>query len=110
MKLFTEKDLISIKNYTDLTVLEKFLNTFSVTKKSKFKDDVWLLDTKPDERTIIFKINSLTLENKKVLLLWKLVLFLILSNMTKIKIRNKGILNISYNFKQLVLFLYKKNI
>ncbi len=109
MKLLTERNLTSIKNYNDLSALEEFLNDFSVTKKSKFKDEIWFLDTKPDERTIIFKINRLSLDNKKLLLLWKLVLFLILSNLTKIKTRNKGITRIAYNFKELVLFLNEKN-
>jgi integrase len=109
MKLLTERDLISINKYTNLKALEEFLNDFSVTKKSNFKDDVWVLDTKPDERKIIFKINDLSLENKKVLLLWKLVLFLILSNMTKIKTMNKGITRIAYNFKELISFLNDKN-
>ncbi len=48
MKLITEKDFISIKNYNDLNMLDDFLSNFSVSSISCFKDNIWFLDTKPD--------------------------------------------------------------
>jgi integrase len=108
MKLITQKELISIENHNNLTTLENLLNEFSVSSKSFFRDDTWELNTKPNKINIIFRLNNKKLENKKLLLFWKLIIFLIISGMTNIKIRNKGIVSIFYNLKQLIVYLDEK--
>lgn len=109
MKLISEKELILIKNYNNFTELENFLNEFSVSSKSFFKDDTWELDTKPNKSNIIFRLQDKKLENKRLILFWKLITFLIVSQMTKIKTRNKGVVRIFFNFKQLIIYLNEKN-
>lgn len=109
MKLMTEKDFISIKDYNDLNILDDFLSNFFVSSISCFKDNIWILDTKPNLQSVTFKIEGKCIKNKKLILFWKLISFCVLSNMTEVKYRNKGFIGFFYTFKVLITFLNEKD-
>jgi len=81
-------DLNVVQNFTGtMSDLHNYLADKNVTKKSKFGDDIWEFDTKPNIDKVHFIKHSMKLNNPELLLFWKLFTYIIILNKN---LKNKG--------------------
>ena len=82
-------DLNEIKNFTGSPdKLFEMLSDKNATKYSKFSDDIWVFDTKPNLKRINFEnYYAKTNNNKTLILFWKLFIYIVVTLKDK---KNKG--------------------
>jgi len=81
-------DLNVVQNFTGtISDLHNYLADKNVTKKSKFGDDIWEFDTKPNIDRVHFIKHSIKLNNPELLLFWKLFTYIIILHKN---LKNKG--------------------
>jgi len=78
-------DITTLENFTgNIYELEGQIESTYVTENSLFSDDTWVLDTKPVKRSIQFTNYEKDLNNKQLIIFWKLFIYLsILTKNTK---------------------------
>ena len=81
-------DLTIVQNFTGtINDLSDYLNDKQVTEKSKFGDDIWEFETKPNIDRVNFYKHSEKLKNPELILFWKLFTYIVI---LKKNFKNKG--------------------
>ncbi len=81
-------DLNVIQNFTGtINDLYNYLKDKQVTEKSKFGDDIWEFDTKPNIDRVHFSKHSDKLNNPELILFWKIFTYIVI---LKKNLKNKG--------------------
>lgn len=81
-------DLNVVQNFTGAKKdLFNYLNNKQVTKKSKFGDDTWEFETKPNIDRVHFSKHSEKLNNPEIILFWKIFTYIVI---LKKNLKNKA--------------------
>lgn len=81
-------DLNVVQNFTGTTKgLYTYLKDKQVTESSKFGDNIWEFDTKPNKDHVHFSKHSEKLENPELILFWKMFTYIVI---LKKNLKNKA--------------------
>lgn len=100
-------DITTLENLArNINELEDKIGSIYITTNSMFSDDIWILDTKPVQRGVDFSNYAERINNKNLIVFWKL--FIYLSNIIK-NTKNTGQLVTVGTSARLIKFLDEIN-